>query len=354
MAKTHTIGLDIGSHGIYAVELVQRRGRVELVNFGGVPLPDAAVHEGEILEPDTVTAAIRQLWKDMRLRSKDVWLGVANQRVVVRSVEMTAIEEDEMSSALPFEAREHIPMGVEESLLDFARMSTRTTDDGAELMRGLLVAAHRELIGSLVDAVTGAKLVPRAVDLNGFAVLRTVLANSDKAQWSQTAEAVVDIGAGVTDVVVHDRGNPVFVRSLEAGSSDITEALMSGLGKDVEAAERIKVSTGLQEQARDPAARIVEQRAGRIVEDVRETLEFHRSESDGLDVSRVWLCGGGALLQGLSGRMADELGVPVEHVRPLRNVPATKTSYSDEELAEIEPVLCSALGLALGGLGASG
>src|SRR5919201_2292439 len=85
MSRTR-IGLDIGASGIRAAELSMRSIPPALVRVAQVPTPEGAVQGGEIKDAEAVSDALRELWRHGKFRGKDVVLGVANQRVVVREV----------------------------------------------------------------------------------------------------------------------------------------------------------------------------------------------------------------------------------------------------------------------------
>jgi type IV pilus assembly protein PilM len=163
-----------------------------VTNFGGVALPDNAVREGEVMDPNAVAQAIRELVGAAKLKNKRVHLGVANQRVVVRQIELPWMPEDELRSSLPFQVQEFIPIPVEEAQLDYHVLEEVTDEDGARSLRLLLVAAHKDMVSSLMEAVQQAGLKPVSIDLNPFAQLRTM---SRDSALEQGTEVLVDIGA---------------------------------------------------------------------------------------------------------------------------------------------------------------
>src|SRR5687768_9796459 len=113
------IGLDIGTFAVRAAEVDVGGDRPTLLRFGQVTLPPGAVVNGEVEDSEAVGAALRRLWSESGFRAKQVVLGVANQRVIVRQAEVPAMSEDDMRSALRFEAQELIPIPLDEAILDF-------------------------------------------------------------------------------------------------------------------------------------------------------------------------------------------------------------------------------------------
>lgn len=340
------IGVDIGSRTIAVAEVKSGRGSTSVTNFGGVELPSDVVREGEILDPPAVAEALRELVGTANLSGKKVWLGVANQRVVVRQVDLPAMEEKELRASLRYQVQEYIPIPVEEAELDVHIISSFTSDDGTEMQRLLLVAGHRDMISAHVDAATQAGLKPIGVDLNPFAVLRAM---GDTSQYEEGNQVLVDAGAGVTNIIVHEKGIPTFVRILVMGSDQITDALAAGLAVSREEAEAAK-RTAIVGNTGDVAGRIVTEQADAFVDEVRSSLDYYQAQTGSSRLSGLVLTGGGSLLGGLSDRLAASVRLPVEVGNPFARWQASDTVYSEDDLAGVGPSLATAVGLALGGL----
>src|SRR5881296_800288 len=171
MAKT-LVGLDIGSTAVRAAEVASGDVPV-LARAAQVPLPPGAVENGEVSQPDVVSEALKELWGRSRSRSRQVRMGVGSQRVVVREIALPWLPEKELRASLGFQVQEFIPISVDEAVLDFDPLG-EMDQGGRRMLRLLLVAAHKGMIGALVEAVTGAKLEPVSIDLTPFAVARAV------------------------------------------------------------------------------------------------------------------------------------------------------------------------------------
>ena len=344
------MGLDIGTSAVRAAELTLGKGPAVLERYGQVALPAGAVRDGEVVEPEAVADAIRQLWVQARLRSSKVVVGVANQRVVVRQVDLPWLPVEELRASLALQVQDYIPMPVEQAILDFHPLEAFTSDSGAKMLRVLLVAAARDMVSSTLDAVTRAGLQPSVVDLTSFAVLRSQLSAS--AGFSVEAEALVDIGASVTNIVVHQGGVPRFVRILLMGGADITDAVAERLGVPAEQAESVKQATGLSlapgSVEPQPAQRAIESTGAALVEEVRGSLDYYLAQPSAVRIGRVVLSGGGSRLRGLVDRLTVATRLPVELAHPLSMLKTGRTGLTDEQLAHVEPLVTVPVGLALG------
>ena len=345
------IGLDIGSTAVRAAEL-SAGAAPTVIRAAQVPLPAGAVENGEVREPEAVADALRQLWQQGGFKSRQVYLGVGNQRVVVREIALPYLPEKELRQSLGFQVQEFIPMSVDEAVLDYDPIGEFEQDD-RRMLRMLLVAAQRVMVDQIVSAVSAAKLEPLGLDLVPFALVRAVGTPDVTLDLEEAGEeAVIDVGSHVTNIVVHARGTTRFVRILPSGGRDITVAIARAAGIEDEAAERLKRGLELEDEPEGPAPEDVRdvamQRAGSFVDEIRSSLEFYTAQTRDARIGRVLITGGGSRLEGLLELMRQRIPVPVDVGRVFEHVPS-QLALSEAATAEAEPVLAIAVGLAIEG-----
>jgi len=386
MAKGR-IGLDIGSTAVRAVEIAAGDPST-VVKAAQVPLPAGAVENAEVKDPEVVTDALRELWERGGFKGRRVNMGVGNQRVVVREIALPYLPEKELRASLGFQVQEFIPMAVEDAVLDYDPIGEFEQND-RRMLRMLLVAAQRQMVDTVISAATAAKLEPVGLDLVPFAMVRSVGTTGVGLDLEEEGdEAVIDIGAHVTNIVVHARGTVRFVRILPSGGRDVTLAIARGIGVADDIAERLKrgeevdleprpepepepgpaqvaggepgggepgggdpgaSAVGRQEPAPadlDRVRQISMQRAGSFVDEIRSSLEFYTAQSQGARIARVLVTGGGSKLEGFLDLLRERIPVQVAAGRVFLNA-RSQLSLSDEALAEAEPVLAVAVGLAI-------
>lgn len=343
-----TIGLDIGTSAVRAAQVLRGKSGGSLAAFGQVALPPGTVADGEIRDPGPVSEAIAQLWKRAKLRSKKAIIGVANQRVVVRQVDLPFLEEKEFRSSLRYQVSDHIPMPVDAAELDFQIIEDYMTEDGDHMMRVLLVAAATDMVEGFLSAVSAAGIIPAGVDLTPFAVARAVSSAARGETGVAGAEAIVDVGAGVTNVVVHHNGEARFVRILLTGGDDPTLALAEGLDVSYEEAEAMKLDIsgmgGPQE-----AHQIIAERVDALVNEIRGSLDYYSSQEDSEPLTSLIMTGGGSLTPGLIPRLERTVGLHVQPGKSLAEMETRKSGLTPEQIEHIEPVAAAAVGLAMGG-----
>jgi type IV pilus assembly protein PilM len=341
------IGLDVGSTAVRAAELTEGSPPT-VIRAAQVPLAAGAVENGEVREAEAVSEALRELWNRGGFKSRKVWMGVGNQRVVVREIALPTMPEKELRQSLGFQVQEFIPMPVDEAVLDY-HVIEEVEIDGRQMVRLLLVAAQRAMVDTLVAAATSAKLEPMGLDLVPFAMVRAVGATGAGMELERTGgEAVVDVGAHVTNIVVHAAGETRFVRILPSGGRDITVAIARGLSVDDEVAERLKRGEFVEgvDATPEQAIEVAMQRATQFVDEIRSSLEFYTAQTQGARIDRLLVSGGGSKLKGFIEILRQRIPVTVEPGRVFSKV-GSQLSLSEDAQAEAEPVLATAVGLAI-------
>ncbi len=347
-----TVGLDIGSSSVRAAAIDVGKAQPVLRKVGEVGLPAGAVVAGEIIDGAAVVDAIKELWRKHRLPKKRVVVGLANQRVVVRQVDVPLMGETELRDALPFQVQEYMPMSVEEAILDHIGIDEFTTPEGEPMQAILAIAAHRSMVQDFLDVTTSAGLSVIAVDLQAFALVRSLVPAPIEG-----VAVLVDIGADITQVVLVSGSTPRFVRIVQTGGSNFTDALVEELGVDAAEAEQLKRRIGVsveddvppaddEDASQDEAAQAVLTReAGGFIEEIRGSVNFFLSQGEGGPLTRVVVAGNGARLPHLANRLGRTLDAPVEPARVLGQLNTGK--LSEEEVAPLQPVLPVPVGLAL-------
>jgi type IV pilus assembly protein PilM len=347
MAKGR-IGLDIGSTAVRAAEITAA-AQPSVIRAAQVTLPAGAVENGEVRDPEAVAEALRELWQRGGFKSRQAYLGVGNQRVVVREIALPYLPEKELRNSLGFQVQEFIPMSVEEAVLDYDPIGEFEQDD-RKMLRMLLVAAQRTMVDLLVQAVQAAKIEPLGLDLVPFAMVRAVGTPDVGMNLEEVGEeAVIDIGAHVTNIVVHAYGTTRFVRILPSGGRDVTMTVARALGVEDNVAESLK--RGEEVEDAPPAEEVHEvaiQRAAAFVDEVRSSLEFYTAQSRDARIGKVLVTGGGSKLEGLLDVMRERIPVPVEPGNVFSHVPS-QLSLTEDVAADAEPVLAVAIGLAIPG-----
>ncbi len=328
-------------------------GGVRIHRFGEVALPPGAVRDGEIVHPAVVTTAVKQLARSVGLKTKRVAVSVANRRVVVRQVDLPWLPPAEMRAALQFQAQDLLPMPIEDAILDYHRLEEFVGDGGARMARIMLVAADAGMVRTAIGCVRAAGLRADVVDLTPFALLRMVATlDGPAASDGNTTEAIVDIGAAVTNILVHTGGRPRFVRILMQGGGTVTDAVSENLGIPIEEAESLKLAAAMRTpdeplSTQDPTARAVEYAAAAFVEEIRGSLDFYRAQPGATPLSRIVLSGGGSRLGNLAQRLGVATRLPVVGAGELTGFQLPRPRGAEVAQSDLLDVATVTVGLAM-------
>lgn len=343
--SSHIVGVDIGQTAIRAVEARSvRNGPIEVRAYQEAALPEGAVRGGEIVEPTAVATILKKMWIDGKFGTKDVILGMGDQKVVARDLVMPKLSQDEIRDLLPLRVQELIPMPVAEAIIDFYPITDAAPTDEGPTVRGLLVAAYADAVSNNVAAVKRAGLQVVDVDFVPFALQRAV------GTGGEGVSAIVDVGATTTNVVVSSHGVPDFVRIIPAGSDDATRALVTQLEVPRDQAERLKVAQGLHPEIVPPndakSAGIILDVTRELMTSIINTLRYYSSTHDNARVESLVLTGNGARLRGLPAALAQSTGIALVAPAPFARVklPRTLASFGVSEALRAG----TAIGLAMG------
>ena len=326
-----TVGLKIGASSLSAAA-VEVNGSAKLVQIAREPIPRGIVAGGEVKDVPALTEALKFFFKRHGLSKRNVRVGIANNRIGVRTIELTGIEDPkQIANAVRFRAQEALPIPVDQALLDFQVLGD-TVEDGQSKKRVLLVVAYRELVEAYSLACRAAGIKLAGVDLEAFALLRALMP-PEVSIGEKSALVAVTMGSERSTLAVSDGQSCEFARVIEWGGMSLTIALSRALDIDVEAAELMKANISL-DGAEVPEGLTAEQ-AARAREalntalqgfsrELVSSLQFYQSQSDSLGIREVVLAGGTARLAGLAPALNRLVGVNVRVGDPLVGISVGK------------------------------
>jgi len=329
-----TVGLDIESGSVAATE-IRVNGSVEVAGAAIAPLPGGAFHEGEVLDADLLAGALKELFSEHKL-GKRVRLGIGNQRVVVRTLRLPAIEDPkEMDAAVRFQAQEQIPMPLDQAVLEHQVVGGVPSEEGAApQVDVVVVAARRDMVKSFVEPLRRAGLDPVGIDLSAFGMIRALGADEARSGTGagedhssvQPPAAILYCSVGdVTNLAVARGRSCLFTRVSYAGLGSIAARLAGTRGLSPEHAAQWLHHVGLDSAAEevdgDPetvaeARTALDEGVTSLVDELRLSLDYYGAQEAAQSVERVVLCGAGSAIAGLATRMEAGLGLPIEVARP--------------------------------------
>jgi type IV pilus assembly protein PilM len=331
----HSIGLKIGASQLAAAR-VSVNGSVELVQVAQEPLPAGIVAAGEVRDVEALGAALKAFFSKHKLPKRGVRVGVANNRIGVRAIDLSGIEgEKQLANAIRFRAQEALPIPIDEAVLDFQVLSEGVNDEGLPTKRVLLVVAYRDLIDAYVQACRAAGIRLEGIDLEAFALLRALTPPEPQVAEGADRSALVAVAVGAerSTLAVSDGFTCEFTRVLDWGGAALTASLARALEIEPADAERFKRELSLDGNERPDA--LSDEQAEQAREALRNglqgfarelvsSLQFYQGQQDSLGIREVVLAGGTAQLGGLAASLQKLIGVTVRVGDPLAGVSVGK------------------------------
>lgn len=329
------VGLDIEAGSIAAAEI---DASAQVTASAIQPLPAGAFREGEVADPDSLAEALKALFAQHKL-SKRVRLGIGNQRVVVRTLRLPAIEDPkEMEAAVRFQAQEQMPMPLDQAVLEHQVVGGVAAEEGSTpQVDVVVVAARRDMVGSFVEVLRRAGLEPVGVDLSAFGMIRALagvdgyvgLPGKDAVDPGESAspdEAILYCNLGdVINLAVARGRTCLFTRVSTQGLEEIANRLAAQRGLSPEHAMQWLSYVGLEppvEQIEgDPdtviaARHVLEEDVPGLVDELRLSLDYYAAQESAVPVGRIVLCGPGSAIPGLLGKMEAGVGLAMGTASP--------------------------------------
>src|SRR5712692_5528797 len=259
------------------------------------PLDPGVMRDGEVADVEGLGEALKTFFREHSLPRR-VRLGVANQRIVVRNLELPVLRNPkELEAAVRFQAQEHLPMQLDLAVLDFQTLGVVETENG-ERLRVVLVAARRDMIDRLLEAARHAGLRPEGIDLSAFELIRALGRPSVEGEG---ALLYVSVG-GLTNLAIAEGTQCRFTRVAAGGLESIVAQLAERRALTLEHSRQwlghVGLKTPLEEIEGDPqivadARTVLADGVRRISDDVRNSLDYYRAQDGVAQVDRAVLTG---------------------------------------------------------------
>jgi type IV pilus assembly protein PilM len=342
--NTPIVGLDVQTSSVAATEIIGGGSSPRVGKTAIAPLPPGATRDGEVIDSERFAAALKELFSSQKL-GRRVRVGLANQRAVVRVMRMPTIDSrDDLETAIRFQAKDEIPMALEQAVIDWQVMA-RGVGDGGQQMDVAVVAARRDTVSGVLESIKLAGLRPVGIDMSAFGMIRALRhevsstlpgavsdASSDQqgdaGKGGAGADSVPRLYCNLGDVVnlaVARDGDCLFCRVSPFGVEGIAQRLAERRGLDLEHAREWLFHVGLEQDPSeiegDPeivlaAREALTDGASKLADELRLSLDFFSAQEGAMPIESVVASGPGTTISGLSERLASELDCPFESVRP--------------------------------------
>jgi|GEM_PF-263115 len=355
------VGLDIGTSSIKAVRLQAAKNGWDIVAAARVETPRGAVADGMIADERALLPAMHHLFAQIRARRSAVIAAVNfTSGVSVRRVGLPVLTPEALRKQIQTQPDLFGLSPGTEQIHDFEILGTHGEGTAAQ-MDTLLVSAQRTAVECRLHLLESAGLEPVAMDIEPFALMRSLVEVNPALSGLRGAIGILDLGAVHTDVTVVRGTNYIFTRAIPLGGNSFTAVVQQALECTLEKAEKLKTEIDLNwllqgpgEQADTPAYQAtaaIKSVLDDLLREVRNSILFYQSQlpdddvEDGM-VAMILLAGGTALMKGLPEYMQAAFSLQVQRADCSWSLPY-RIALRDGNLGpEESPLYALAAGLA--------
>jgi type IV pilus assembly protein PilM len=307
-------GLDLGSRMLKLVQFRRQNTGYELVAFGLAPTPGKGLLSDAEEDLTNLAVAIKSLCRDARVKGNNVVTAVPQNQSFNQLITLPKISDQELESALKWEAEQYVPLPLEEVTLAYEVVS-EVSLDGKPSLEVTLVAVPNRLVDKTLKVLKMANLNPVSLETEIFSLARSLVSPDEPAV------VLVDFGVNSTDVAVIEHGHPLVIRSLPIGGDSLTKAIARALEMEESQAETYKKAYGVDQTklegkikaALDPIISL-------LLEEIEKTLTFYSSRSQTQKINRVILTGGTSALPEISSHLTQRLNLEIQLGDPFAQI----------------------------------
>jgi len=339
--KDDLIGLDIGSRTIKLGEVVQTKKDRILQKFGMADLPRGAIVEGRIKEPAAVADTIKALVKDLKVKEQNVATSVAGYSVIIKTITVGKVSEEELHDSIQYEAEQYIPFDVEDVNIDFHVIGDHESNPNQ--MNVMLVAAKKEIIDEYVDVLEMANLNPCVIDIDAFAMERVF---EDNYLNEEGNIALIDIGANKMNINLVKDYMSAFTRDVSIGGEQIVLEIASRFDCSSEEAEAIRLGKTKDKAPEKEVQEIIHSFTSKWCNEIRRAIDFYHSTYADEDIRKIILSGGATQTAGFSEFLSAQTSVDVQMCNPFTSISINEKQNDVDYLQKIAPQAAICMGLA--------
>lgn len=339
------LGIDIGTSAIKIVELSKERNGVKLENYGELAVQTLFEKPFRTIERDSlllsnedIAKAIDAIFREAKIQTKDTFFSIPDFSSFFTFLELPPMTQEEVNSAIQFEARRHIPLPMSEVALDWMIINEGEIGNSSRL-KILLVAVPHDVINQYQTIASLSKINLISLEAEVFGLVRSLV--KDK----KIIVGLVDMGAQSTTFSIIEQGFIKTTHSFDISGNELTKVLSNSLNISYNEAEELKRKYGISSPDKSvgsilsPLIDLLAREIGKILQ------SFYQNE--GKKVEKIIFAGGQALLPGLSEYLSGIFQKPVFIANPFEGLIYPK--ILEETLKAMGPSYAVAIGVALRG-----
>lgn len=347
------VGLDIGTTSIKFAELSKSKDRVSLKNYGFLETREYLDRGNGFLQtsalkidPALAASLLRVLIQESGLRNAKFFASIPSFAAFFAPLDLPLMSKEETAKAALFQARQYIPLPVEQVSLDWTKTGEFESPRGGRMQKILLTAIPKEtiLLYQKVFKLAGCQLI--GLEAEAQALARAFVGRPG-------ASLILDIGGQSTTMAVSSGGNLCLAGQTDYAGFTLTQALARSLGLNAQRAEDLKRLRGLSENRGEVELSVaLYPFVDIILQEAKRLKNLYERANPTAPVGEIILCGGGAKMSGLANYVSARLSLPVAAPDIFAGVAVPEKVEAARGLLNKE--MAVAAGLAFGKVGLTG
>ena len=328
--KPEAFGLDISDLSLKFAKLKKKKKFFDLEIFGEKEIEPGVIKEGEIKDEKKLAEIIKEATK--KIKTKYVITSLPEEKAFLQVIKMPKLPEEDLKSAVVFEAEKYIPLPIDQVYLDsqIIQPAPHQNFSEGESLEVLISAIPKKITDSYLNSFKLAGLQPTCFEIESMAISRILI----KGEFSRDPILIIDLGATRTSFIIFSGKTIRFTASTPISSHGFSQVISKTLGVTLEEAEKLKIKYGLEERIRlriEEEKTIKKMERGRVfealipplvdlVQQIKRCIDFYETHTPAEKIKKIILCGGGTNLKGLTELLTIELKLPVELGNPWLNI----------------------------------
>ncbi|GAC1387797.1 MAG: hypothetical protein NVS1B7_2600 [Candidatus Saccharimonadales bacterium] len=320
------IGLDIGTTGIRVVQVGGNTAVKTLIKYAYLPVDPRVALSDAKTDQQKLAEAIKQLFAQAHINSKNVAVNLPSQRVFTTVVDFDRLNPSELKKTIQYQADSLIPTPIDQSKLDWSMIGDSPADKTK--VEVLLSSVPNEYSENRLELLESIGLNVIAFEPDNLAMCRALVAPD-----AMTPQMVIDIGNNSTDIVVIMNGAPRLCRSIPTGAESIIKSAMQNLNIDQEQASQFVFKFGLSKDKLE--GQIYQAIIGTVdilINEIDKSIKFFQTRYVGQKLERIIVTGGASAIPEFPVYLANKFALNVEIGNSWRNI-AFSTDRQNELLA---------------------
>lgn len=339
--KSSTFGLDIGISKIKAVWLNQEKGVISYNSAMSAVTPSPGIQSESPFDHQELAQTINKLVSDAKITTNKVSIALPENHIFTKVIDMPQLSEKELSSAIYWEAEEHIPAPMETMTLAWSILKRPREITSEQKMQVLLVAAPNQLIKRYQSILELAGLSVVSIETETLSIVRGIFKDA-----SPPTSIIMNIGSINTSLSIIQGGVIVFNYSIPLGGVALTRSIASDFGLSITQAEEYKKTYGLSDKnLGGKVGSAIGPIFTNILAEAKKAIAFYNERyKNESPISQILLTGGSANLPGIDIYFVKNIGIETAIANPWKML---NVSGVPSNILSLGPDYTIACGLAL-------